>query len=123
MQSQIVKLKEKVDKLKRQKQDADNEKSEIEKKIESFKSDYEKMLAKKDEERAELEKHVDELNAQIKISNSAAMSEFKVRFTSAQAEFNKMIECISEIEKQDAASAEKLKEALRQLAENVRSAV
>lgn len=106
--AQLAATEEKLAKAKAAKLDAENELAKM--KASQAESDKHSEVI-----RQNMAKQIEDLQKQLAMASSADMSAFKLYFEQIQQTINKMLECIKRVEASDAASAEKLRSAVKAL--------
>ena len=120
---QADRLRDKIEKLKKKNEQAAEEKKKITEQMEAIKAECERISKNGLEERQNFEKEIDALKAKITVAGSASITEFKVYFNDLQNLGNKILECISKTQAQNAEEADKLKGVSSALLEKLLEAV
>ncbi len=120
---QADRLRDKIEKLKKKNEQAAEEKKKITEQMEAIKAECERISKNGIEERQNFEKEIDALKAKITVAGSASITEFKVYFNDLQNLGNKILECISKTQAQNAEEAGKLRGVSSALLEKLLEAV
>lgn len=120
---QADRLRDKIEKLKKKNEQAAEEKKKITEQMEAIKAECERISKNGLEERQNFEKEIDALKAKITVAGSASITEFKVYFNDLQNLGNKILECISKTQAQNAEEAGRLRGVSSALLEKLLEAV
>lgn len=113
------KLKKKIQKAEKDAEKAKKEAEDAKKKLQEQEEVVSSKVSQAEQVAAQKEQAIQDLQKKLAMAGDSKIAIFKVHFEGVQGQFNKMLDCIEEINQEKSEDAAKLRAALKKLCEGV----